>query len=105
MGFPEVIMPHDVRNDLYVNLVRGEFHSGKTSNKNVEVCVSVHDDSGKKKSGVICSGSGVSCKDEYKSTVFRHNDKPKWNEYFKISLPMSIDDFSTSHIKFTFRHR
>lgn len=26
MGFPDVILPNDTRNDLYVKLVRGEFH-------------------------------------------------------------------------------
>lgn len=41
MGFPEVILPGDVRNDLYLTLIGGEFSKGsKSTDKNVEVTVS-----------------------------------------------------------------
>lgn len=47
MGFPEVILPGDVRNDLYLTLIGGEFSKGnKTSEKNVEVTVYVCNDKG-----------------------------------------------------------
>lgn len=47
MGFPEVILPGDVRNDLYLTLVGGEFPKGnKTSDKNVEVVVKVCNEKG-----------------------------------------------------------
>lgn len=40
MGFPEVILPGDVRNDLYLTLISGEFSKGsKSTDKNVEVTV------------------------------------------------------------------
>lgn len=39
----------DVRNDIYVTLVQGDFDKGsKTTPKNVEVTMSVHDEDGKK---------------------------------------------------------
>lgn len=42
MGFPEVILPGDVRNDLYLTLVSGEFSKGsKSTDKNIEVAVTV----------------------------------------------------------------
>lgn len=42
MGFPEVILPGDVRNDLYLTLISGEFNKGsKSTDKNVEVTVSI----------------------------------------------------------------
>lgn len=47
MGFPEVILPGDVRNDLYLTLVNGEFTKGsKKSEKNVEVVVKVCNEKG-----------------------------------------------------------
>lgn len=48
MGFPEVIYPGDVRNDLYITLLNGEFSktSGKTREKNIEVIVSVCNEHG-----------------------------------------------------------
>uniref|UniRef100_A0A8C9LG95 DOCKER domain-containing protein n=1 Tax=Pavo cristatus TaxID=9049 RepID=A0A8C9LG95_PAVCR len=45
MGFPEIILPGDVRNDIYVTLIQGEFDKGKKKTpKNVEVTMSVHDE-------------------------------------------------------------
>lgn len=38
LGFSDVIMPGDVRNDLYLKLERGEFErGGKSTGKNIEV--------------------------------------------------------------------
>lgn len=105
MGFPEVIFPGDVRNDLYVTLVQGEFSrtSGKTSDKNIEVIVSVCNDQGETMKDVITQGGGASMVGEYHSVIYYHEDRPKWNETFKINLP--IDDFIRCHLKFLFKHR
>jgi hypothetical protein len=106
MGFPEVILPQDIRNDLYVNLNRGELHrTAKATDRNVEVTVSVHNDKGQVLGAIISGGNGTAPVSQYKSVVYYHNDKPRWNEYFRISLPMSIEEFSTAHVKFTFKHR
>ncbi len=39
MGFGHVVMPGDLRNDLFVTIVRGTFDRGKpgTSGRNIEV--------------------------------------------------------------------
>jgi dedicator of cytokinesis protein 3 len=38
LGFSDVIMPGDIRNDLYLKLERGEFErGGKSTGKNIEV--------------------------------------------------------------------
>lgn len=40
LGFSDVIMPGDVRNDLYLKLERGEFErGGKSTGKNIEVFI------------------------------------------------------------------
>ncbi|XP_050304413.1 dedicator of cytokinesis protein 1 isoform X2 [Anthonomus grandis grandis] len=104
MGFPEVILPGDVRNDLYLTLVNGEFTKGsKTTEKNVEVVVKVCDEKGQLIPGVIRLGGGVQPLDEYRSVIYRHEDKPQWHETFKIAL--RIEEFKSSHLKFTFKHR
>jgi len=43
MGFPEVILPTDARNDLYLNLLNGSFSRGgtKASDRNIQVTVKV----------------------------------------------------------------
>ncbi|XP_066248093.1 dedicator of cytokinesis protein 1 isoform X1 [Euwallacea similis] len=104
MGFPEVILPGDVRNDLYLTLVNGEFSKGnKTSEKNVEVVVKVCNEEGISIPGVITLGGGVPEIDEYRSVIYYHEDKPQWHETVKIAL--RIEEFKSSHLKFTFKHR
>lgn len=104
MGFPEVIFPGDVRNDLYLTLVNGEFSKiSKSSDKNIEVTAVVCDDKGQIVPNILTLGAGASMLNEYKSVIYYHEDKPKWNETFKIEL--SIEEFKNCHLRFTFKHR
>eukprot|EP00058_Branchiostoma_floridae_P022855 XP_002608345.1 hypothetical protein BRAFLDRAFT_91300 [Branchiostoma floridae] len=103
MGFPEVIMPGDVRNDMYVTLVSGEFDRGtKARNKNVEVTMCVCKDDGSVVQNVIFTGAGVPPVSEYKSVIYYQQKQPRWMETIKVAIP--IEDFYGSHLKFAFRH-
>lgn len=86
MGFPEVIFPGDVRNDLYLTMISGEFTKGlKGSDKNIEVTAMVCDDKGAIMPGIMTIGAGAPTVNEYKSVIYYHEDKPKWHETFKVS--------------------
>ncbi|XP_077292342.1 dedicator of cytokinesis protein myoblast city [Arctopsyche grandis] len=105
MGFPEVILPSDARNDLYLCLLNGCFTRGstKSSDRNIQVTVRVCNQHGETIPGVISIGGGVQTLNEYNSVIYYHEDRPRWNETFKICVP--IEEFKLAHILFLFKHR
>ncbi|KAK9529731.1 hypothetical protein VZT92_013806 [Zoarces viviparus] len=103
LGFPDVIMPGDVRNDLYLTLERGDFErGGKSVQKNVEVTVYVLYADGEILKDCISLGSGEPHIPEHRSFVLYHNNSPRWSEVIKLPIP--IDRFRGSHLRFEFRH-
>ncbi|XP_023592526.1 dedicator of cytokinesis protein 5 [Trichechus manatus latirostris] len=104
MGFPEIILPGDVRNDIYVTLIHGEFDKGKKKTpKNVEVTMSVYDEDGKLLEKAVHPGAGYEGISEYKSVVYYQVKQPCWYETVKVSI--AIEEVTRCHIRFTFRHR
>ncbi|XP_024603438.1 dedicator of cytokinesis protein 5 isoform X3 [Neophocaena asiaeorientalis asiaeorientalis] len=104
MGFPEIILPGDVRNDIYVTLIHGEFDKGKKKTpKNVEVTMSVYDEEGRLLEKAIHPGAGYEGISEYKSVVYYQVKQPCWYETVKVSI--AIEEVARCHIRFTFRHR
>uniref|UniRef100_A0A4W4EBP2 Dedicator of cytokinesis 4b n=1 Tax=Electrophorus electricus TaxID=8005 RepID=A0A4W4EBP2_ELEEL len=102
LGFSDVIMPGEMRNDLYIMLDKGEFEKGgKTVARNVEITVYALDADGQILR-VISAGSGEPGEDEYHSFVLYHNNSPRWAE--QIKLPIPVDVFHGSHVRFEFRH-
>uniref|UniRef100_A0A665TJN9 Dedicator of cytokinesis 3 n=1 Tax=Echeneis naucrates TaxID=173247 RepID=A0A665TJN9_ECHNA len=103
LGFPDVILPGDTRNDLYLTLERGEFErGGKSVQKNIEVTLYVLYADGDSLKDCISLGSGEPNTSEYRSFVLYHNNSPRWSEMVKLPIP--IDRFRGSHLRFEFRH-
>ncbi|TKS90898.1 Dedicator of cytokinesis protein 3 [Collichthys lucidus] len=103
LGFSDVIMPGEMRNDLYITLEKGEFEKGgKSVARNVEITVYVLDIDGQVLKSHVAAGSGEPGGDEYHSLVLYHNNSPRWAE--QIKLPIPVDMFRGSHVRFEFRH-
>ncbi|XP_076861923.1 dedicator of cytokinesis 2 [Brachyhypopomus gauderio] len=104
LGFPEIIMPGDVRNDIYLTLHSGDFDKyNKTTQKNVEVIMLVCDEEGKVVPNAICLGAGDRPGSEYRSVIYYQIKQPRWMETFKVAIP--LEEMQRIHLRFMFRHR
>ncbi|KAK2187560.1 hypothetical protein NP493_162g07017 [Ridgeia piscesae] len=103
LGFSDIIMPGDMRNDLYLTLTRGDFEKGaKTAAKNIEVRVTMFDADGNVIQNCISPGAGVANVTEYNGVIFYHNNSPRWNDTVKLTIP--IEKYYRSHLRLEFRH-
>ncbi|KAF3855665.1 hypothetical protein F7725_016388 [Dissostichus mawsoni] len=97
LGFPDVIMPGDIRNDLYLTLERGDFErGGKSVQKNIEVTVYVLYADGEILKECISLGSGEPPLPEHRSFVLYHNNSPRWSEVIKLPIPSTASEGRTS---------
>uniref|UniRef100_A0A7N6FIL4 Dedicator of cytokinesis 5 n=1 Tax=Anabas testudineus TaxID=64144 RepID=A0A7N6FIL4_ANATE len=103
MGFPEIILPGNVRNDFYVTLLQGEFDRGKKKTpKNVEVTLNIHVYLMMTLKAIF-PGAGCDGITEYKSVIYYQVKQPCWNETVKVTIP--IEDVCRCHLRVMFRHR
>ncbi|XP_061495993.1 dedicator of cytokinesis protein 4 isoform X5 [Rhineura floridana] len=103
LGFSNIIMPGEMRNDLYITIERGEFEKGgKSVARNVEVTMYIVDCSGQILKDFISFGSGEPTATEFHSFVLYHNNSPRWAELLKLPIP--VDKFRGAHLRFEFRH-
>uniref|UniRef100_A0A8D0GQ39 Dedicator of cytokinesis protein 4 n=1 Tax=Sphenodon punctatus TaxID=8508 RepID=A0A8D0GQ39_SPHPU len=103
LGFSNIIMPGEMRNDLYITIEKGEFEKGgKSVARNVEVTMHIVDSGGQILKDFISFGSGEPPASEFHSFVLYHNNSPRWAELLKLPIP--VDKFRGAHIRFEFRH-
>lgn len=107
LGFPDIIRPGDVRNDLFVTI--GSAYLEKKVNKiqtysqpNLEVRMVVCMNNGEVLQNCICVGAGRPAAAEYVSCIIYHASSPQWNETIRLQIP--TDKFESTHLKFYFRH-
>ncbi|XP_044136813.1 dedicator of cytokinesis protein 2 isoform X2 [Bufo gargarizans] len=101
LGFPEIIMPGDIRNDIYITLLSGDFD--RATQRNVEVIMCVCDEEGKILSNAICLGAGDKPVSEYRSVLYYQIKQPRWMETIKVAVP--LEEMQRIHLRFMFRHR
>lgn len=89
--------------DLYLTLVSCDFSSRSSNAKNIEVSIKICNEDGETLDKVITYGAGAEMASDYKSVIYYHEEKPRWMETLKISIP--VEHFYNLHIKFAFKHR
>ncbi|GFT91555.1 dedicator of cytokinesis protein 3 [Trichonephila clavipes] len=103
LGFSDVIMPGDVRNDLYLTLEKGDFEKGgKSTGKNIEATIFLVNSEGLILEKCINPGSGHENVSKYHSVVLYHNNTPRWVEMIKLAVP--IEKFDGAHVRIEYRH-
>ncbi|KAI0717219.1 cytoplasmic protein [Cerioporus squamosus] len=120
LGFPDVVFPGDVRNELYVKLWSGDFSSSQSTNTrrnvanfargqvgsvtgNVQVTMEVKDQDGRTIERVISQCSGEPEVTQFHSMVFMRTTQPHFGELVKLKLPQH--GAQQWHLFFTFRQR
>ncbi|KAL6308154.1 cytoplasmic protein [Sparassis latifolia] len=120
LGFPDVVFPGDVRNELYIKLWSGDFSFSQSGaarrsvanfargqvgsvNGNVQVTIDVRDQDGRIMDRAITQCSGEPPTTQWHSMVFQRTNQPTFGELIKIKLPFQGDQHW--HLFFTFRHR
>ncbi|XP_013788618.2 LOW QUALITY PROTEIN: dedicator of cytokinesis protein 3-like [Limulus polyphemus] len=99
-GFSDVIMPGDVRNDIYLKLEKAEFErGGKSTGKNIEATVILVGADGKFLEKSISPGAGHENVTEYQSLVLYHNNSPRWADNIKEVTAERLRRLNT-HITF-----
>ena len=102
LGFPEVIRPDEMRNDIFVTIDRGEFEKGgKSTPKNLEVTMQVLNSDGSPLK-VIHPAAGFEMATEYHTTVLYHNNAPRWAETMRLDIP--FESVNEAHLLFTVKH-
>ncbi|KAK5984299.1 Dedicator of cytokinesis protein 1 [Trichostrongylus colubriformis] len=94
----------DVRNELYITLVQGEF-SSKSSDRNIEARMHLVEGNGRIIPDCFetVSAGSVKLSSDYRSFVYIHEDKPLWFENVKVHLPEDIS--RDLHLRITFHSR
>ncbi|KAH9917284.1 cytoplasmic protein [Amylocystis lapponica] len=120
LGFPDVVFPGDVRNELYIKLWSGDFSASQSGNArrsvasfargqvghvngNVQVTIEVKDQDGRTIDRVITQCSGEPPITQFHSMVFQRTNQPTFGELIKLKLP--FQGAQQWHLFFTFRHR
>ena len=120
LGFPDVVFPGDVRNELYTKLWSGDFSASQSTNArrnvanfargqvgavtgNVQVSMEVRDQDGRTIERVISQCSGEPEVTQFHSMVFQRTTQPHFGELVKLKLP--LNGAQQWHLFFTFRQR
>lgn len=113
MSFPEIIMPDDYRNDFYITVISGEFSKAKSyefianlvqfkteNDKHTEVSIDLDDDN-------LQSLPKEKNYFQYKSIIYSKQEKPKWHEIIKISIPSGkkVERIRNTYLRFVIRTR
>lgn len=116
LGFPDVVPPGTVRNDLYIKLWAASFSTlfpaGGTLRvrktvapipASTQVSLEVRRADGSiVTDSLYAGGSGEPPTGQYNSIVYYHNDQPTFGELIKIALPQGSGD---CHLFLSFRRR
>ncbi|GAA5973495.1 hypothetical protein JCM11641_006492 [Rhodosporidiobolus odoratus] len=127
LGFPDVVLPGDQRNEVYLKLWSGEFGSAAGGGGgaigagtgtvrslaqlaaagggggSIEVSVELRNKEGATVERVLSRGTGEANVSQYTSMVYKGNNNPTWGELVKLAVEPDV--MEDCHLFLTFRNR
>ena len=103
-GFPDIMVPGEERNDLYVTIKSGEFEKTtlKTTHRNIRVRMTVCLENGETLENCIYVSPNQPPCTAYESMIYYHTNAPKWNETVKLDIPHT--SYTQAHLRFEVYH-
>uniref|UniRef100_A0AAF5D7S1 SH3 domain-containing protein n=1 Tax=Strongyloides stercoralis TaxID=6248 RepID=A0AAF5D7S1_STRER len=101
----EVIWEEDPINEFYLTLINGDFNGFKVTDKSIEVRIQVMDEKGNTLMNSIeyTTPNGTQYKSIHESNVIVGNDKPRWNEFIKLTVKNHYQE--NIYLRFLFFNR
>uniref|UniRef100_A0A0N5C857 SH3 domain-containing protein n=1 Tax=Strongyloides papillosus TaxID=174720 RepID=A0A0N5C857_STREA len=101
----EIVWEEDPVNEFYLTLINGDFNGFKVTDKSIEIRIQVMDEKGNTLMNSIeyITPNGTQHKSIYESNVIVGNDKPRWNEFVKLTVKNHYQE--NIHLRFLFFNR
>ncbi|CEF67247.1 Myoblast city [Strongyloides ratti] len=101
----EVVWEDDPVNEFFLTLINGDFNGFKVTDKSIEVRIQVMDEKGNTLMNSIeyTTPNGTQYKSIHESNVIVGNDKPRWNEFVKLTVKNHYQE--NIYLRFLFFNR
>ncbi|KAJ5067110.1 dedicator of cytokinesis [Anaeramoeba ignava] len=97
MKLPQLVLPSQFFNDLFLTIKSGAFHTSKT--KNIKIEMEIRNEKGDVIPNGIFAGDQLKPTSKWESVIYYHRLDPIYNSFIRINLPLHL--LREAHLFFT----